>query len=135
MQTRTILSIAFLAGASIAAPALASDHGHKPKGLHSHIEKMDLDADGKVSKEEFIAFGSNRAAEMFEMADTNSDGSVSKEEFLAAKPDRQDKMFEKLDRNGDGFISKDDMKPRGDKGYKGKKGESEGQNSPENPSE
>ena len=47
--------------------------------------KADANADGALSKEEFLADVTARATERFTETDTNKDGKVSKEEMNAAR--------------------------------------------------
>lgn len=52
---------------------------------------------------------------MFSAKDKNADGKLSKEEFLAKAKDaaKAEKGFEKLDKDKDGFLSKEEFTKRG----------------------
>ncbi len=74
------------------APKKAAEEGaKKPKGNPEEMfKKLDKDANGSVSKEEFLAgpFGKKdptKAEETFKKKDKDGDGSLSKEEFLPKK--------------------------------------------------
>lgn len=93
--------------------ALAKGPGghHKMKHAHmkEHLTEADTNDDGKISKDELIAFKTKK----FEAADTNRDGRLTQAELVAYKEaererrrqERQAKMFGKLDANGDGSAS------------------------------
>jgi len=49
------------------------------------FQKMDANGDGKVTKEEFMAFSTKKAEKRFEEIDTKNQGFFTKDEFLAAK--------------------------------------------------
>lgn len=84
MKNKTLLTLA-AAAILASAPAFAEDHGkegmmHK-EGMHKGkmFEAMDANADGMVSKDEFMAEHMKR----FEKMDANADGNVSKDEIEA----------------------------------------------------
>ena len=47
--------------------------------------------------------------------DTNGDGKISKEEFLAFEKGQSDEKFSKMDTNGDGSIDKTELEEAGRK--------------------
>jgi len=61
------------------------------------MKKIDANKDGKIAKDECVAFWMARYSDM----DTNKDGKVTMDEFLAAAK----KQFKDMDKNGDGVIS------------------------------
>ncbi len=75
---KKVLMLAVAVSAFSALPALAE---HGPGHGGKFFEKMDLDSDGSVTKEEFIKAHEERFAKM----DANSDGKVTKEEAEALK--------------------------------------------------
>ena len=95
--------------------ALAKGQGghHKMMMKHEHMQERlkeaDANNDGKVSKDEMIAYKTKK----FEAADTNRDGRLTQDEAVAyheaererRRKERQAKMFGKLDANGDGTAS------------------------------
>jgi hypothetical protein len=123
---RTLITGLALAAATMFA-GIAHAEKSTPEGEgrdRPGIEKLDLDKDGKITREEFEAAGRERAEKAFTKLDTNSDGAISKDEFLASGPDRQAKAFERFDRNGDGVLTKEDRPERPRKGGgEGKHGE------------
>ena len=78
---------------------------------------IDGDADGLMTKDEFLTFKYKRASERFHGIDVDEDGIVSLEEFVAAKPRRHGKrfrtnrgkrFFSKLDTNSNGEVTRDE---------------------------
>jgi len=104
------------------------------------FNRLDKDADGKLSREELGNFAKShdgkehRMPRLWEL-DTDRSGGVSIEEFKAGElfkklpPDKQEAVFKRLDTNGDGVISPSDRPeppfrhPDGKRGPKGSKGE------------
>jgi len=153
LKTAT-LALAALAGLSLTAPALAGP-GDGPRGgrmlerLDSNgdgavdqaeikqmrqtlFQRLDADADGRVTKQEAqvamddaqarreerrqrdqadgpLMMAGPRLAGMLWQADTDNDGQVTEAEFLAAPMP----MLERLDDNGDGRITADELPRRG----------------------
>ena len=59
--------------------------GVDPKArLEEMFKKMDANGDGKISKEEYIAFEKQQAEERFAKIDVNNNGSIDKQEFEEA---------------------------------------------------
>lgn len=52
--------------------------------LDEAYKKMDADADGKISKEEFLEFSKKEAEERFNRIDSSGSGSISKEQIAEA---------------------------------------------------
>ncbi|MEQ9518993.1 MAG: EF-hand domain-containing protein [Parvibaculum sp.] len=83
-------------------------HGprHNPGQM---FEKMDLNKDGEITREE----AENAHAQHFSEADTDKDGYISAEEMqarLAARiAERQLRMFERKDKDKDGRLSPEEM--------------------------
>lgn len=130
--TKLVLSaIALTAAVAVATYAQAQDAGEKPqRGI---MKRVDLNQDGKVTREEMASHSSKR----FEKLDTNKDGSLTEDEIrsqMKRKADRRakrivrrtdtnkdgqvsrqeyfdhaDKRFSRIDANGDGTITKDEM--------------------------
>lgn len=137
MKRTLITGLALAAATAFAGMAHAEKPASegKPHGRPG-IEKIDLDKDGKVTREEFEAAGRERAEKAFAKLDANGDGTITKEEFLAAKPDRQAKAFERFDRNGDGVLTKEDRPERPHKpGGEGKRGDGPKGEAPPPPAE
>jgi Ca2+-binding EF-hand superfamily protein len=61
------------------------------------MKKIAANKDGKIGKDECVAFWMARYSDM----DTNKDGKVTMDEFLAAAK----KQFKDMDKNGDGVIA------------------------------
>ncbi len=68
----------------------------------SHLERVDSDGDGAVSRGEFDTF----AARAFQMLDTNSDQSLSQAEFEGQV---EGASFSDLDENGDGMVARQEF--------------------------
>ena len=88
-----------------ADPPAANDQGAPPpKGHHDmqamrakHFAEMDTNHDGKISKEEMLAF----------MAKKDAERAQKRSQFV-------DAMFKRLDTNGDGLLTQDELaKTRG----------------------
>lgn len=73
--------------------------------------------------EEPAADIAEKKAKRFDAMDKNADGNVSKDEFMATKknqedPERAGKVFAKLDKDANGILSKEEFLSGPDKGKK-----------------
>ncbi len=73
--------------------------------------------------------GGNRLAEFLKKVDTNGDGKITKEEFLAYSKKEAEDRFAKIDTNGDGVIDESEIKAAAEKMREGagRRGEGQGQ--------
>ena len=58
--------------------------GRTPFNVEEYLKRMDANGDGKVSKEEFMAFHQKELEERFKRLDANGDGFVDKSELEQA---------------------------------------------------
>lgn len=92
----SILAILALTAAVNAADEKKPADGAKKKGNPEEaFKRLDKDANGSLSKEEFLASpqakkDEAKATERFGRLDKNSDGSLSKEEFTAQGKKKKD---------------------------------------------
>ncbi|MEM9044872.1 MAG: EF-hand domain-containing protein [Pseudomonadota bacterium] len=130
-----ILSLLLVATALLVAPvtsvAQASD-------LSKRFEKVDLNGDGAVSREELNEFGNakfdeidadgngsltedeavsiaisratERAKKRFAKADADGDGVIQRSEFEQRRDQRQAMLFSRFDTDGDGFVSREELR-------------------------
>ncbi len=113
-----LLVVSAMAIMVVAAPVMASE------SIPSTEEKPSTErAAPQLPPEGEGGFGHG---EMFSKADTNADGSLTKDEFLAAAQKRAAAKFEMLDKNHDGKLTKDEMPhpPMGKRGHMMREGES-----------
>lgn len=114
-----ILQIAAL-GSLIVVGGMADAHGRKGRLNEMSFEELDVNGDGKLTREDREA----RGAAMFAKADTDGDGVLSRAEIEAQGAERArlrvGKMIERLDTDGDGALSLEEMKA-GREGRKGKR--------------
>lgn len=91
---KKLLALTALAGIMFAAPNAYAEHHegghHKGKG-GMMFEKLDLDNNGEVTRDEFIAFHETKFTEM----DADGNGTVTKEEAEAMKAKWKEKMKER----------------------------------------
>ncbi len=84
--------------------------------------KMDADANGVVTMEEFEAYIGDRKTQWreqrFAAMDSNSDGQVSKEEYILYKQQSAEQRYQEMDANNDGIVSKEEYLNR-KRGYRG----------------
>jgi len=133
---------AVLVAGSAVVLADSGSLGFGPRGMAGPervIERLDLNEDGKISKEEvdkvrderFAKFDTDnsggltieeleagreaekqeRRAEMLSRIDTNGDQEINRDEFGG----RELRLFDRLDANEDGEISEDELKAMKDK--------------------
>ncbi len=113
---RTIIKIAALSGLCVVMAssfAMAEKKGNRDGGLSKRFEKIDANADGSLTVDEFIGAASKR----FDKADLNSDGILSEGELVARIARKQAKrraarLINRLDYNGDGKVTKDEIQNR-----------------------
>jgi Ca2+-binding EF-hand superfamily protein len=89
-----------------AAPAQrteACEHGPRAQ----RFEKLDINKDGRVSRDEMLG----KASERFDRADANKDGTLTAEERAAAHKRFAEEHFKKADKNGDGVLTADELPP------------------------
>jgi hypothetical protein len=77
--------------------------GNAAKERAAHA-MMDLNADGKLSKDEWSRTG--RTSEMFAAYDADRDGAISEQEYVNGR--EAERAFARRDRNGDGVLTKDE---------------------------
>ena len=114
---KTTLSTCLIALGLIAGTAMAGD---KPRGDGSRDElRADTDGDGRVSRAEATAAGAERSGAWFDKLDLDKDGFVTKEETRQARETRRSAMREKADEhfkaadsNGDGQLSLDEVQAK-----------------------
>ena len=85
--------------------------------------RADTDGDGRISRAEATAAGSERSSEWFDKLDLNKDGYVTSDEMKQARETRGDNMragmkqkmeerFKEADTNGDGQLSLDEVQAK-----------------------
>lgn len=110
---------------SLFSSAIAQEKGereHKHKGKRpdqaraaEFLKQLDLDSDGKVSREEFAK--GKRAAQLpqeartkiFDRLDKNDDGFITERELKPAQGDRHGRFLAKADKDKDGRISREEF--------------------------
>ncbi len=75
---------------------------------HKKHNKMDLNNDGLISKQEFIKHATKHAEKKFNQLDKNLDGQLSQEENMDKHARKKQRLLNKMDVNNDGLISKDE---------------------------
>ena len=108
---KAFLAVTVAAAAlALGAPAVAGPEGGHGGGL---FERIDLDGDGGISREEARSFGDMR----FQRWDRDSDGAVTESEMVEAAQQRVahrvGKMFARMDRNGDGRLERAELESAG----------------------
>src|ERR1044072_8611284 len=93
MKTSFHAFAALLAGAAISGAAIAGD---SPRSDSPHDTlRADTDGDGRVSRAEATAAGSQRSNEWFDKLDLDKDGYLTKEELQQAREPRRREMKER----------------------------------------
>ena len=114
---KTALSCCLVAAALFAGTALAGD---KPTSDAPRDEmRADTDHDGRISRAEWDAAGSQRRSDWFDKLDLNHDGYISQDEMRQARETRNanmrghmDEKFKEADTNGDGQLSLDEVQAK-----------------------
>jgi Ca2+-binding EF-hand superfamily protein len=108
---------------AIAIAALLAGHamaGDSPKSDAPRDEmRADTDHDGRISRAEATAAGSERSAEWFDKLDLNKDGYVTQDEMRQAHESRRAEMqakmeerFKEADANNDGQLSLEELQAK-----------------------
>lgn len=107
-QTLSIaLMTASFSGIATAEQADTGRRGAKAAGL---MERIDANADGKISRDELAVLIDKRGSKI----DANEDGQISEAELIKALPDAQkdipvERVMAKLDTDGDGILTTAEM--------------------------
>jgi Ca2+-binding EF-hand superfamily protein len=113
LSTCALTLAALFAGGAFAADKPTSD------APRDHVMRADTDGDGRVSRAEATAAGSERSAEWFDKLDLDKDGYVTSDEMKQARATRRGDMKEKMeerfkeaDVNADGQLSLDEVQAK-----------------------
>lgn len=133
MKKHTVTGIALLVAAMSTVPALADGSHGKGRFMAffdtnndgmvnmaefnaaaaERFKRMDTDANGTVSKEEFRAYLATRKAEReqkkFARMDSNANGTVERSEYLAYQQARAERHFARMDKDGNSIMSKEEF--------------------------
>jgi hypothetical protein len=115
----TLTTCALAVAALLAGTAMAGDQPHSD----SPGMRADSDGDGRVSRAEATAAGSQRSGDWFDKVDRDKDGYVTQEELKQARETRHgerhehmkarmDERFKEADANGDGQLSLDEAQAK-----------------------
>jgi Ca2+-binding EF-hand superfamily protein len=114
----TLTTCALTLAAMLGGTALA---GEDPAASAKSPRQMraDTDGDGRVSRAEATAAGSDRSGEWFDKLDLDKDGYITQEEMRQAREtrrtggrERTDEHFKSADTNGDGQLSLDEVQAK-----------------------
>jgi Ca2+-binding EF-hand superfamily protein len=114
---KTTLSTCLVALSLLAGTAMAED---PPRADAPHdVMKADTDGDGRISRAEATAAQAQRSSDWFDKLDLNKDGYVTKDEmqqsrenFRAGMKEKMDERFKEADTNGDGQLSLDEVQAK-----------------------
>jgi hypothetical protein len=121
LSTCAVTLAALISGSVFAGPVLAED---APRADSPHdVMRADKDGDGRVSRAEATAAGTERSAEWFDKLDLNKDGYVTQDEMKQARATRHETMradmqqkmderFKEADANNDGQLSLDEVQAK-----------------------
>jgi Ca2+-binding EF-hand superfamily protein len=122
MVAKTPLLIgAIAAGLALTTHAEARGVGHGPGTALPAFERLDLDADGRLTPDEMRQALQARARARFDAADCNGDGALSAQELTAAAEarmaarmaERIAARIDRLDANGDGLLQIEEIRAGG----------------------
>jgi Ca2+-binding EF-hand superfamily protein len=110
--SRSLVAMALFAGTAMAGSPPTSDAPRDEM-------RADTDHDGRVSRAEWDAAGSQRRSDWFDKLDLNKDGYISQDEMNQARETRRgnmrahmDEKFKEADTNGDGQLSLDEVQAK-----------------------
>jgi len=126
--TYSLISAVLLALSVTTAPVLAGPNGHKnfmktydinadnkvtldefKTASKERFRNMDKDGNGKLTEGEFSDYvqakREKRQQERYKKLDTDNNGSVSKDEYMTAAQQRAERKFKRMDKDGDGILS------------------------------
>ena len=110
--SRCLVAVALFAGTAMAGSPPTSDAPRDEM-------RADTDHDGRVSRAEWDAAGSQRRSDWFDKLDLNKDGYISQDEMRQARETRHanmrghmDEKFKEADTNGDGQLSLDEVQAK-----------------------
>jgi hypothetical protein len=105
----SLVAVALFAGTAMAGSPPTSDAPRDEM-------RADTDHDGRVSRAEWDAAGSQRRSDWFDKLDLDKDGYISQDEMNQARATRRtnmrahmDEKFKEADTNGDGQLSLDEV--------------------------
>lgn len=111
MKKAIVISIlTALSGIAVAAAQPGDKSGHDGacgRGPMHKFEKLDSNADGKVTRDEMLS----GITAHFDQADTNKDGTLSDAEQKAAHEKHAAQRFADSDKNHDGVLTQDELPP------------------------
>ena len=81
MKALSIIATSFLASTILITAADAMGRKEDPAFNNFMIKMADTNADGKISKDEWMKMSASMAAKEFAMMDMNDDGGISSQEF------------------------------------------------------
>jgi hypothetical protein len=120
--TTRLMALGLIAAGLATGAAVAGDSPRDDRGRPGHLLKADTDGDGRVSRAEATASGSDRASVWFDKLDTDKDGYVTTEEIKQARETRKhdfkekaEERFKAADMNGDGQLSLDEVQAKNPK--------------------
>jgi hypothetical protein len=95
MKQFNLAVVGLIAAAALAVPVMAEEAppapANKPANKMEAFKKADVNADGKLSLEEYKTVAKGDADKKFTAADTDKDGFLSPEELKAARGKGKDK--------------------------------------------
>ncbi|MEO8063402.1 MAG: EF-hand domain-containing protein [Pseudomonadota bacterium] len=114
----TLSTCALTLAALFAGAAFAGDQPPRSDAPHD-VMRADTDGDGRISRAEATAAGSERSGEWFDKLDLNKDGYVTSDEMHQARATRRGDMkqkmeqrFKEADVNADGQLSLDEVQAK-----------------------